>query len=164
MWDKGDGIESIKLASFRIALSYATPFGADKFVKWIWCWWTNGEPGTMGLSPQCLGGRRFWVSSWDLETASVWMKFDTIEHMKMATKSRSLIGKLDWQDYLDWLLAQKQNYVEWMLLADRRGRDESQVLSKPGKEHGRKPLRLETDRKHLGVWHGRCEKSRHVYT
>eukprot|EP00435_Cladocopium_sp_Y103_P064689 s192_g26.t1 len=25
-----------------------------------------------------------------------------------------------WQDYLDWLLAQKQNYVEWMLLADRR--------------------------------------------
>eukprot|EP00438_Fugacium_kawagutii_P026213 Skav207553 [mRNA] locus=scaffold3647:16687:31925:- [translate_table: standard] len=23
-------------------------------------------------------------------------------------------------DYLDWMLAQKQNYVEWMLLADRR--------------------------------------------
>ena len=94
------------------------------------------------------------------------MKFDTIEHMKMATKSRSLIGKLDWQDYLDWLLAQKQNYVEWMLLADRRGRDESQVLSKPGKEHGRKPLRLETDRKQIGniLACGRCEKSRHVYT
>lgn len=24
------------------------------------------------------------------------------------------------EDYLDWMLAQKQNYVEWMLLADRR--------------------------------------------
>lgn len=34
-----------------------------------------------------------------------------------------------WEDYLDWLLAQKQNYVEWMLLADRRGRDESQAMT-----------------------------------
>ena len=28
------------------------------------------------------------------------------------------------EDYLDWLLAQKQNYVEWMLLADRRRKDQ----------------------------------------
>ncbi|CAJ1398735.1 unnamed protein product [Effrenium voratum] len=28
-------------------------------------------------------------------------------------------GLKAWQDYLDWMMAQKQNYIEWMLLADR---------------------------------------------
>lgn len=43
------------------------------------------------------------------------------EEGKTENRERWAIALKSWEDYLDWLLAQKQNYVEWILLADARG-------------------------------------------
>ena len=95
----------------RKPLPYPASVGANKLPQWLWFEGQDRQQREMGCGTESLGGEVF-------RREEIWKNLIALS--KMFVRKWILQTKLGLKDYLDWLLAHKQNYVEWMLLADRQ--------------------------------------------